>query len=41
MAEISFGPGKVFEGDPVIPRLRQMAQLVSETLDAFKRLIEA
>ncbi len=39
--EISFGPATAFENEPVIPTLTQVAQIVSETIDAFERLIRA
>ena len=39
--QIKFGAGTPFEDEPVIPTLLQMSDLVSETLNAFERLITA
>ena len=37
--EVTFGPGTPFDGEPVIPTLLDIRNLVVETLDAFERLI--
>jgi hypothetical protein len=39
VVEVRFGPGKAFEDEPVVPTLTQTAQMVSETINAFERLI--
>jgi hypothetical protein len=38
--DVSFGQGTPFEGEPVIPTLVQISNLVTETLNAFEVLIK-
>jgi hypothetical protein len=37
--EVKFGKGTAFENEPVIPTLLQVCEVVSETLNAIKRLV--
>lgn len=37
--KVSFGPGAPFEGEPVVPTLSDVANLVTEVLDRFEVLI--
>lgn len=37
--DVAFGPGTPFDGEPVLPTLMDIRQVVSETLGAFERLI--
>jgi len=38
--EISFPKGAIFENEPVIPTLKKMSEVVTETLDALERFLE-
>jgi hypothetical protein len=37
--DVKFGQGTIFENEPVIPTLTQIAQMVGETLDWFEGLV--
>ena len=39
--DVSFAPGSTFEGEPVVPTLLDVRQLIVETLDAFDRQIKS
>jgi hypothetical protein len=38
--EIKFGKGDAFEGKPIIPTLRELAQLISSTIDQLEASCE-
>jgi hypothetical protein len=39
--DVQFGQGTLFENEPVIPTLTQIADVVTKALDAFERLIRS